>query len=199
MSYKLGNGHPIANERKGVDKMNRHKSMLLVGVAFILAISFAVNPTSAASRPRRGSWSGMQIPDPSQSLEEITYIDKPNCVVVKGARMVNLDVSTTTPTPDPYDFGVVQVYSETIDWMIIFADPEEFWADPQSVAANAKRVGRFTWHDMFGNKVAEGGFRFSPKDGVGYLWAKGDGFVAKGSFEATPFGVQHTGWYMFTD
>ncbi|MFB0522329.1 MAG: hypothetical protein ACETV1_01035, partial [Candidatus Bathyarchaeia archaeon] len=90
---------------------------------------------------------------------------------------------------NPYDFGIVEVYSETIDWMIIFADPLDFWADPQGVGSTAKRVGRFTWYDEGGNKVAEGGFRFSSKDQVGYLWAKGDGFVAKGTFQMTEFGA----------
>ena len=102
-----------------------------------------------------------------------------------------------TTGPDPYVFGDTLVISETIDWMIIFMDPLEFGEHPE-LAVFAERFGQFTWYDGNGYKVAEGGFRFSGKDEPGYLWAKGDGFIAEAIFYTTDLGMWHEGWYMTT-
>lgn len=124
--------------------------------------------------------------------------------MVKGTRMSCLG---------GYVFGETVVAYEIIDWMIIFASPEELYQDPM-LGYTARRVGRFTWYDLAGKRVATGEFVFSSKEQMGYLWAKGAGLFVIGTFwlklpsdwemiEGPDGPVQvptvgHTGWYILT-
>lgn len=178
--------------------------MTLLAISFIIVLSFSVNPAAAAPqcKPERQPWlEGNQIPDLATVPEAIP---RKNSVIVKGTKMLCLE---------GYVFGEIVVAYEIIDWMIIFASPEELYQD-QMLGYTARRVGRFTWYDPAGKRVAEGGFVFSSKEQMGYLWAKGPGLFVKGTFWLKPPSdwetiegpkgpillptIGHAGWYILT-
>ena len=165
--------------------MSKHARMLALAATFMVVFCSAVNSASAAPRRRLEweLWSGYQIPDQSVIPR---YAPGKGFVIIRGARMVCRNLMMQ---PDPYTFGNIQVYYETIDFMIVYADLADLEADP-ALGFTAERWGRFTWYDATGNKVAKGFFRYSSEDQIGYLWARGIGqyseLLVKGTFWPEP-------------
>ena len=175
--------------------MNRHTRILMLGVAFMIVLSFAVNSVSAAPSPspKWQPWHlGIQVPTNEPTLVRFGR----NSVVLEGAEMFCYF---------GYTFGTKTVVREVIDWMIVFASLEDLGQHPE-LGYTARRVGRFTWYDGGGNVVARGTFVYSSKKQMGYLWAQGPGLIVKGTFWVrweqvggvpVPF-VDHTGEYLLT-
>lgn len=169
------------------------KRVLMLNFAFVIILSLAVN-TASAAQPTRGTWNGYQCQVPAG-----TPVLKENYVIILDAKMICCNEYGQSA---PYVFGDIHVLYETIEWMAILMDPDEFLLYPED-AVFAKRFGRFTWYGPSG-PVAKGRFVFNGNKQIGYLWAKGlgpySGLFVKGTFWMTETGLMwHQGWYIISE
>jgi len=172
------------SQKRSDERMSRQRSVVLLAVALLTAISLAMNTTYATASPMQRRWYGFQVPDPNNPGIFAPDLQGGFIEIYGGGMIVTRG----------YKFGDIEVAYETIDYMWIGVSIQTLLQEKHPNIYDYPHHGYFTWYDKDGEVVGTG--EFSNGNGgppyAGDLHASivGSEIVVEGRYKVTKWSRQ---------